>query len=61
VIHIQLSHLSAALLFSLFASIVFGIAGKEGARAQFRYTLKCFGGFLLLVFVGGWALWLLKH
>ena len=60
-IHIQLSHFSAALLFSLFASIVFGITQKEGVRAQFVYGLKCFAWFVIGVIVGGWALWVLKH
>jgi hypothetical protein len=59
--HIQLSHFSAALLFSLFASIVFGITQKEGARAQFLYGLKCFAWFVCGVIVGGWVLWILKH
>jgi hypothetical protein len=58
---LELSHFSAVLLFSLFASIVFGITQKEGVDAQFRYGAKCFAWFVAGAIVGGWALWVLKH
>ena len=58
---LELSHFSAALLFSLFASIVFAITQKEGVRDQFLYGIKCFAWFLSGVILGGWALWILKH
>jgi hypothetical protein len=57
----ELTHFTAAVVFSLFASIVFGITQKEGARDQFRYGVKCFVWFVAGVVIGGWALWILKH
>jgi hypothetical protein len=59
--HLELSHFTAAVLFALFASIVFGITQKEGVREQFRYGLKSFVWFVTGVIVGGWLLWILKH
>ena len=58
---LELSHFSAALLFSLFASIVFAITQKEGVRYQFLYGVNCFAWFVVGVILGGWALWILKH
>ncbi len=43
----QPSHVAAVLLFSLFASTVFGITMRETPRKMFRYGLYCF-----LLFVG---------
>jgi len=59
--HLEFSHLTAAVLFALFASIVFAITQKEGVREQVRYGVKSFMWFVVGVFVGGWFLWLLKH
>lgn len=58
---ITLTHFSAALVFSLFASIVFGITHRDNARDMVRYGLYCFAMFLGGVFVAGWAMWLLKR
>jgi hypothetical protein len=58
---IELSHFSAALIFAIFASIVFGIAGRDNVRDMFRYGLYCFALFVGGVIVAGWAMWLLKH
>ena len=49
--HITLNHFSAALIFSLFASIVFGITHRDNAREMVRYGLYCFVMFLGGVFV----------
>jgi hypothetical protein len=57
----NLSHFSAALLFALFTSIVFGITQRSVARDQIRYGLYCFGMFIGGVFVAGWAMWLLRR
>ncbi len=59
--HLELSHFTAAILFALFASIVFGITQKEGVREQVRYGVKSFMWFVVGVIVGGWFLWILKH
>ena len=58
---VHLSHFSAALLFSLFSSTVFGIAGRNVPREMFLYGLKCFAWFVLGLIGGGWLMWLLKH
>jgi hypothetical protein len=56
-----LSHFSAALLFAVFASVVFGITQRNTPRDQFRYGLYCFVMFIGGVFVAGWLMWLLRR
>jgi hypothetical protein len=58
---LALSHFSAALLFSVFASVVFGITQRNTSREQFLYGLYCFAMFLGGVFVAGWLMWLLRR
>jgi hypothetical protein len=58
---ITLSHFSAAIVFAVFASVVFGITQRSGAREQFRYGLYCFGLFVGGVFLAGWAMWILRR
>jgi hypothetical protein len=58
---LALSHFSAALLFSLFASVVFGITQRNTARDQFRYGLYCFAMFVGGVIVAGWVMWILRR
>ena len=58
---ITLNHFSAALVFSLFASIVYGIPHRENTRDMVRYGLYCFAMFLGGVFVAGWAMWVLRR
>ncbi len=43
---IQLTHFSAAFVFALFASIVFGITHRDSTREMLVYGLKCFAMFL---------------
>jgi hypothetical protein len=59
--NLELSHFSAALLFSVLASVVFGITQRNEPREMMKYGLYCFGLFLGGVIVAGWAMWLLKH
>ncbi len=61
--NIELSHFSAALLFAVCASIVFGItiSPKNTPRDMIRYGLYCFVLFIGGVIVAGWAMWLLKR
>jgi hypothetical protein len=59
--NLTLSHFSAAVLFAVFASVVFGITQREGAQQQIRYGLYCFVMFVGGVIVAGWAMWLLRH
>jgi len=58
---LQLSHFTAAVLFALFASIVFGVTQRSGVRNQVRYGLYCFCMFVGGVFVAGWVMWLLRR
>jgi hypothetical protein len=58
---IQLTHFSAAFVFAIFASIVFGITHRDTTREMIRYGLYCFALFLGGVFVAGWAMWLVRR
>jgi hypothetical protein len=58
---ITLSHFNAAVVFALFASVVFGITQRSNAREQIRYGLYCFGLFVGGVFLAGWVMWLLRR
>lgn len=58
---ITLNHFSAAAVFALFASIVFGITHRDTAREMVRYGVYCFAMFLGGVLVAGWAMWLLRR
>jgi len=56
-----LSHFSAAVLFALFASVVFGITQRNTTMEQVRYGLYCFALFVGGVFAAGWVMWLLRR
>ncbi len=58
---ITLSHFSAALIFAVFASTVFGITQRNTTREMVRYGLYCFSLFVGGVIVAGWIMWLLRH
>jgi hypothetical protein len=58
---LQLSHFSAAVLFAVFASVVFGITQRSSAREQLRYGLYCFVMFVAGVFLAGWLMWMLRR
>jgi len=58
---LQLSHFSAALIFALFASIVFGITQRSEQREMIKYGAKCFVFFVVGTIAAGWAMWLLRH
>ena len=57
----NLSNFSAAVLFALFASIVFGITQRNTTMEQVRYGLYCFALFVGGVFAAGWVMWLLRR
>ncbi len=59
--NLELSHFSAALLFAICASIVFGITQKNSTREMVRYGLYCFALFVGGVIVAGWVMWLIKR
>jgi hypothetical protein len=52
----NLSHFEAALLFSLFASVVLGIVTKKTDRERVNYGGYVFGCFLLALFGIGWIM-----
>ena len=58
---LHLSHFSAAMLFALFASIVFGITQRDNTREMVRYGAYCFALFFGGVILAGWVMWILKH
>ena len=55
------SHFTAAVLFSVFASVVFGITQRSTAKDQLLYGLYCFAMFVGGVFVAGWVMWVLRR
>jgi hypothetical protein len=57
----QLTHFSAAVLFAVFASVVFGITQRNTTREMVRYGLYCFAMFVGGVIVAGWAMWVLRR
>jgi len=58
---VDLSHFSAAFLFAIFASVVFGITQRNTPREMVRYGAYCLVLFVGGVILAGWVMWLLKH
>lgn len=58
---LHLSHFSSAVVFALFASIVFGITQKNSTMEQVKYGLYCFALFVGGVFLAGWAMALIRR
>lgn len=52
-----LSHFEMAILFALFTSIALGITGKATRQDQIRYSVYCFGSFVLALFGLGWLMY----
>lgn len=57
----QVSHFTAATVFALIASIVFGITQRSAPREMARYGAYCFAVFMVGMFIAGWAMWLIHH
>jgi hypothetical protein len=57
----EISHFNAALLFSAFASVVFGITQRSTARDMVRHGLYCFAIFMGGLIAAGWVMWFLRH
>ena len=57
----ELSQFSAALLFALCASTVFGITQRNHTRDMVRYGAYCFTLFVVGVIVASWLMWFIKH
>ncbi|MGA7569044.1 MAG: hypothetical protein WBW53_23525 [Terriglobales bacterium] len=58
---ITLSHFTAAVVFAVFASIVFGITQRSSTIEQMKYGLYCFVMFVGGVFVAGWLMALIRR
>jgi hypothetical protein len=61
ILALQLSHFSAAALFALFFSIVFGITQRNSPNEMVRYGAYCFAVAMAGMFVAGWVMWMLHH
>ena len=59
--NLNLSHFSAAVVFALFASVVFGITQRNSTMEQVKYGLYCFALFVGGVFVAGWVMALIRR
>jgi hypothetical protein len=57
----DLSHFTAAFVFAVCASTVFGITQRNTPREMVRYGAYCFALFIGGVFVASWVMWLIKH
>ena len=58
---LTLSHFTAAVVFSFFTSIVFGITQRSTVEEQIRYGVKFFFMFVGGVFLAGWLMWLVRR
>lgn len=59
--NLTLSHFGAAIVFAVFASVVFGITQRNTVMEQVKYGLYCFAMFVGGVFVAGWVMWLVRR
>jgi hypothetical protein len=57
----ELSHFSAALVFAICASVVFGITQRNTPKEMMKYGGYCFALFVGGVIVASWAMWLIKR
>jgi hypothetical protein len=58
---LHFSHFTAALVFSVCASIVFGITQREEPHAMVRYGLYCFAWFVGGIIAAGWVMHFIKR
>jgi predicted membrane protein len=58
---LDLTHFSAALLFALCASVVFGVTQRNSPRDMMRYGAYCFSLFIGGVILASWLMWFIKH
>jgi hypothetical protein len=57
----EISHISAILVFSLCVSVVFSVTTKESIEERLRYGLFTFFSFLLAAIVLGWIMFPFPH
>ncbi|HYE24187.1 MAG TPA: hypothetical protein VEG32_03210 [Clostridia bacterium] len=56
----ELSHFTAAFVFAVCASVVFGITQRDTPRDMVRYGAYCFALFIGGVIAASWFMWILK-
>jgi hypothetical protein len=59
--NLNFSHFTAALIFSLCASVIFGITQRDTKQQMIRYGLYCFAWFIGGVLIAGWVMWFIKR
>jgi hypothetical protein len=57
----QVSHFTALVLFSLFASTVFGITMRNTPKRMLRYGVYCFALFVGAAILVSWAMYFIAH
>ena len=57
----EISHFTAAAIFALSTSVVFGITSKNTNRERLHYGLQVFGIFLAVLFGGSWLMYLMRR
>lgn len=57
----MLTHFSAALLFALFTSVVFGVTQRAQPKMMVRFGVYCFVLFIGAVIVGSWVMYAIKR
>ena len=55
------SHFTAALIFAVVTSVVFGVTSKDTDRDRLLYGLWVFGLFLGISIAAGWLMYLLHR
>lgn len=54
-------HFTAAVLYALLASVVFGVTQRETPPRMFRYGLYCFVLFVGAIIVLSWLMYFIAH
>jgi flagellar biosynthesis protein FliR len=57
----MLTHFSAALLFALCISVVFGITQRAEPRMMVRFGAFTFAVLIGVVIAASWVMWAIKH
>ncbi len=57
----MLTQFSAALIFALCISVVFGITQRAHPKMMIRFGALCFALMAGAVIVASWAMWAIKH
>lgn len=55
------SHFTAAMIFAIATSVVFGVTSKSTDRERLRYGLQVFGIFSAVIVGGAWFMYLIRR